>query len=535
MSREATRETAEHRVISQRGREDGASSAGFPRRYRGWGLHCAPMLVHFIAVAGTGMGALAGLFKAAGHTVSGSDVSFYPPMGPALERWGIRLYQGFDPKNLVPRPDLVVVGNVCRPANVEARAARDAGIATTTMAHALADHLLVGTSPLVVGGTHGKTTTSSMCAFLLHEAGRDPGFLIGGLPKNFGQSFRLPRRAQDSAGANVRVGLPMVSSAGTGLRGAPFVVEGDEYDTAFFEKTPKFWHYRPEVAIVTSIEHDHIDIYPDESSYLGAFAGFIERVPERGLVVAAANDPKVVDLVKRARAEVAWFALEGDDTHGCPPHWLAAPATVDASGQTFDLFAGGVAAGRVVTRMPGHHNIRNAVAAIAAVCQGYGVPLAIATSAIARFEGVRRRQDLLFEARGVRVYDDFAHHPTAVDETLRALRARHPQGTLFAIFEPRSATACRSIHQDQYAEAFSAADRVILAPLGRSDIPPPERLDLARLVQRLVESGVQAEEASSVDAIVAMVAASARPGDTVALLSNGAFGGIYDKLREVLS
>lgn len=489
------------------------------------------MRVHFVAVAGTGMGALAGLFKAAGHDVSGSDTAFHAPMGPALERWGVRLLQGFDAAHLDPAPDLVVVGNVCRPSNVEARAALDRGLRVTTMAHALADVMLQGRSPLVVAGTHGKTTTSSMCAWLLHEAGRDPGFLIGGLPKNFDASFRLPANPAPEAPR-----LPLVGDAGVGLRLTPFVVEGDEYDTAFFEKTPKFWHYRPEVAIVTSIEHDHIDIYPDEASYEAAFAGFVERVPERGLIIAAANDRRVVDLIKRSavRAPVAWFALEGDDTHGMPPHWLAAPAAEDSSGQSFDLFAGGVAAGRAALKVPGHHNVRNAIAAIAAASQGFGVPLSTAVAALARFEGVRRRQDLLFEMRGVRVYDDFAHHPTAVDETLRALRGRHPEGTLWAVFEPRSATACRSLHQAEYARAFSAADRVIFAPLGRTDIPESERLDTVRLARELSGEGKRAEAASSVDAIVEAIAKEAASGDTVALLSNGAFGGIYEKLRMAL-
>jgi UDP-N-acetylmuramate: L-alanyl-gamma-D-glutamyl-meso-diaminopimelate ligase len=507
------------------------------------------MRVHFIAVAGTGMGALAGLFKEAGHEVSGSDVAFYPPMGPALERWGIRLMTGFDPAHLDPRPDLCVVGNVCRPWNPEAKAAREVGIPTTTMAHALADHILEGTSPLVVGGTHGKTTTSAIAAFLLDEAGRAPGFLIGGIPKNFDRSFRLPstfsapREGRSSLGArpasralppDPRARLPIAGAHGT--RRPPFVVEGDEYDTAFFEKTPKFWHYRPEVAIVTSIEHDHIDIYPDEASYRAAFRGFVERVPEGGLIVAAAHEPAVAEVVeKAARAEIAWFALEGDDTRGLPPHWLAAPATAGPTGQTFDLYAGGVYAGRVSTKIPGRHNVRNAVAAVAAVVQGYGVPLAEATSALARFDGVRRRQDLLFEARGVRVYDDFAHHPTAVDETLRALRARHPEGALWAVFEPRSATACRAIHQEPYARAFGAASRVLFAPLGRSDIPEAERLDLDRLARELTLAGVPAETTPSVDAIVARIAEGAAPGDTVALLSNGAFGGIYEKLREALA
>jgi UDP-N-acetylmuramate: L-alanyl-gamma-D-glutamyl-meso-diaminopimelate ligase len=493
------------------------------------------MHVHFVAVAGTGMGALAGLFKARGHDVSGSDVAFYPPMGPALERWGIRTMTGFDPAHLDPRPDLVVIGNVCRPWNVEAKAAQEAGIPTTTMAHALADHLLRGTSPLIIGGTHGKTTTSSMCAFLLHEAGRDPGFLIGGLPKNFETSFQLPGGRGAAAGSAHP--LPVMSPEGSPRRRTPFVVEGDEYDTAFFEKTPKFWHYRPEIAVVTSIEHDHIDIYPDEAAYRAAFRGFVDRVPDGGLLVAAANDPAVVDVVlaaARARSkmpELAWFAIEGDDTHGQPPHWLAAPVSADERGQAFDLYAGGVLAGRVALQMPGLHNVRNATAALAAVVQGYGVPLNTAISALSRFEGVRRRQELLFEARGVRVYDDFAHHPTAVEETLRALRARHPDGALWAVFEPRSATACRALHQAPYARAFAEADRVILAPLGRGDIPDAERLDLSRLTREIEAQGKRAEAAPSIDAIVDAIAEGARPGDTVALLSNGAFGGIYDKLR----
>ncbi|HQB43387.1 MAG TPA: Mur ligase family protein, partial [Polyangiaceae bacterium] len=240
---------------------------------------CSPMHVHLIAVAGTGMGALAGLFKELGHDVSGSDVRFDPPMGPALEKWGIRLMQGFDPAHLDPAPDLVVIGNVCRSNNPEARAAIDRGLPYTDMAHGLADLVLEAKTPVVIAGTHGKTTTSSLAAWLLFDAGKDPGMLIGGLPKNFEHSFRIPSRKGP--------GLPLADHP-MPTRRTPFVIEGDEYDTAFFEKTPKFWHYRPEIAVITSIEYDHIDIYPTFEAYLHAFATFVERIPSSGLLVASA-------------------------------------------------------------------------------------------------------------------------------------------------------------------------------------------------------------------------------------------------------
>ncbi len=471
------------------------------------------------------MGALAGLFKAAGHEVTGSDTSFYPPMGPALRAWGIELREGFRPEHLEPAPDLVVIGNVCRANNPEARHAIDSALRYSSMAHALADHLLEGRAPLVVGGTHGKTTTSSMCAHLLAEAGLEPGFLIGGIPKNFGASFRLPGPRK----------LAAFRDGGLDRRRTPFVVEGDEYDTAFFEKTPKFWHYRPEVAIVTSIEHDHVDIYKDEASYLDAFTGFVARVPEHGLLVASAHEPRIVELGRKARCPVAYYSLSTDETHGAPPHWMGAMAPATSSGAAFDLYVGGMLAGRVALRVPGEHNARNAIAAIAAACQGYGVDVKQAMEAIERFEGVARRQDLLYEERGVRVYDDFAHHPTAVRETLAALRSKHPEGALFAVFEPRSATACRALHQADYVSAFDAASRIVFPPLGRPDIPESERLDLERLVRELGERGREAMLLPSVEAIVERLAADARPGDTIALLSNGAFGGIYEKLRSALA
>jgi UDP-N-acetylmuramate: L-alanyl-gamma-D-glutamyl-meso-diaminopimelate ligase len=474
------------------------------------------MHVHFVAVAGTGMGALAGLFKELGHRVTGSDVAFYPPMGPALREWGIELLEGFSPEHLAERPALVVIGNVCRPTNVEARAAIDGGLRVSTMAHALAELVLEGRAPLVVGGTHGKTTTSAMCAHVLSEAGLQPGFLIGGIPANFGVSFRVPG------------GRTLVRGSRPSLRRTPVVVEGDEYDTAFFEKTPKFWHYRPEVGIVTSIEHDHIDIYPDAASYDAAFKGFVERIDASGLCVAAADSSHVVEIARASAAPVAYYALSTDES-AAPPHYCAAPVHGTTA---FDLYVGGSRAGRVQLGVPGVHNMRNALAAIAACCQGYGVDLKRAMEALETFRGVKRRQELLYAIDGVRVFDDFAHHPTAVRETLAALRPSG--GRLWAVFEPRSATACRALHQAEYAKSFGAAAEVLFPPLGRSDIPEAERLDLGRLVADLRDAGIRARACGSVEEIVEILAQETRAGDHVALLSNGAFGGIYGKLEAAL-
>ena len=482
-----------------------------------------PMHVHIVAVAGTGMGSLAGLLKELGHEVSGSDTAFYPPMAPALRDWGVRLYEGFSPDHLDPAPDLVVVGNVCRRDNPEAAAAIDRGLPCTHIAGALQRFAFPGTSPLVVAGTHGKTTTSALAAWLLEAAGRAPGFLVGGLLKNFAHSFR--------AAPTKRLRIPAEAPP----RKTPFVIEGDEYDTAFFEKTAKILHYQAEVAIVTSVEHDHIDIYPTPESYFAAFERFVRELPETGLVVANAASEKVVEIVSReARAEVAWYALEGDAIT-VPPHWLAAPGPADAKGTSFDLFAGGVHCGRLVTPLLGRHNLSNTVAAIGAVAQGYGVKIGELGRALAGFGGVRRRQDLLGEPRGIAVYDDFAHHPTAVRETLAALRQRHPAGALFAVFEPRSATACRNLHQAEYPTAFESASEVILAPLGRSGLPEDERLNLDQLVRELRARGRDAAAFTSIDAIVAHLAGRAVPGDAIALLSNGAFGGIHGKVLDALA
>jgi UDP-N-acetylmuramate: L-alanyl-gamma-D-glutamyl-meso-diaminopimelate ligase len=475
------------------------------------------MRIHIIGVAGSGMGSLAGLLMELGHEVSGSDVRFDPPMGPALERWGVRCLEGFDPAHLDPAPDLVVVGNVCRSNNPEARAAIDGGLDVTHLPGALQRLVFPGTCSVVIAGTHGKTTTTSLTAWLLDAAGLRPGYLIGGIPFGFERSYRAPQSRA----------LPLATTAG---RRGPFVIEGDEYDTAFFEKTAKFLHYRGELAVVTSIEHDHIDIYPDYASYVAAFEAFIASIPEHGLVIANGGDAEVVSVVQRAaKAPISWFGLEGETTT-VPIHWLGAIAHTDDELTHFDLYAGGMACGRFETRLSGRHNVRNALAALAVAAQGFGVGLDVLGHPLAQFAGIRRRQELVGERGGVLLYDDFAHHPTAVRETLDGLSARHAGRRVIAVFEPRSATACRNLHQDVYPGAFESADEVVLAPLGRSGLPVDERLDISRLAAALDVAGRPAAEFESTERIVEHLVRTARGGDVIVMLSNGAFDGLKGRL-----
>jgi UDP-N-acetylmuramate: L-alanyl-gamma-D-glutamyl-meso-diaminopimelate ligase len=484
------------------------------------------MRVHLVGVAGTGMGQLALLLRDAGHDVSGSDASFDPPMGPALAAAGIRCLQDFDAAHIEAGIELVVVGNAIRKENAEAMRAEELGLTRASMSSTLREQFLTGRRPLVVCGTHGKTTTSSMCAWILHEAGLEPGFFIGGLPKNFPSGAAIGSTKRKLVGASAKP--------------APFVVEGDEYDAVYWNKKPKFFDYvgvsPDDVVMITSIEQDHIDIYPSAGIYEAQFEELAALVPGDGVLVCDARDARTRRIVaKHAVSKTVFYGLEGDDTGSITPTWqgaLVAPDPVTGA-QPFDLYAGGSFCGRFALEVPGAHNVRNAVGAIAVCAEGFGVGVTAARTALASFRGVRRRQDLLGSPRGVAVYDDFAHHPTAVDETLRALRARHPTGKLWAIFEPRSATACRALHQEDYVAAFGVADRVLFAPLGRTNIPEVERLDLTRLAHAIGDE--KATAAMGVDAILEAVVAGAKPGDTVALLSNGAFGGIHARLLTALA
>jgi UDP-N-acetylmuramate: L-alanyl-gamma-D-glutamyl-meso-diaminopimelate ligase len=477
------------------------------------------------------MGALAMLFREQGATVSGSDMAFDPPMGPALRDAGITLREGYDASHIEPGMDLVVVGNAIRRDNPEAVQAEALGLRRASMSRTLREQFLATRRPLVVTGTHGKTTTSSMCAFILSKAELEPGYFIGGIPKNLPSGAAIGgqrRKLATSSGAVV---------PRPGQR-PPFVVEGDEYDAVFWDKKPKFLDYvgvgNDDVVLLTSIEHDHVDIYATKEAYEAEFVKLLKVHPEGGLLVCDARDAVSRALVaEHCRSNVVYYALDGDDTGSVTPTWTAAmvPPT-DTGMQPFDVFIGGMSCGRFELRVPGAHNVRNALGAMAAAAEGFGVAVSTARTAMAQFDGVKRRQDLVGSPDGVFLYDDFAHHPTAVDETLRALRSKHRGGKLFAVFEPRSATACRSVHQAQYVTAFGAADRVIFAPLGRSNIPEAERLDTSKLASDI---GDKAKAAGSVDEIIEMLVADTQPGDVVALLSNGAFGGIYGKLTTRLS
>ena len=459
------------------------------------------MRVHLIGVAGTGMSALAALLVEAGHQVSGSDTAFDPPVGPYLEELGIECLEGWKSSNLDANLDLVVVGNVCRPDNPEAQAAMTRGLQTVSMPGALAEQVLSRRRPLVVAGTHGKTTTSTLLAYLLQRVGTDAGFFIGGIPLNFERSSRL------------------------GSEGAPFVIEGDEYDSAFFEKVPKFWSYRPSAAILTSIEYDHIDIFPDADAYVDAFRRFVELLPSDGWLFAWAGDPLVREVASSAPCKVRFYALDGDDCGDVQPMWLG----MRAPGGTMDLFGSGSLCGRAQLPLLGRHNARNTVAALAMASEAAGAPLDRLIAALPGFHGTKRRQELVGVTNGVHVYDDFAHHPTAVKETLDGFRER-VSGRLIAVFEPRSATASRRLHQDAYPDAFASADACILAPVGRSEVSAEEKLDTEAIARAIRSRGGQARACATVEAAVEAAVSEARDGDTIVVMSNGRFEDAPDRI-----
>ena len=462
------------------------------------------MKIHLAGICGTAMASLAGLLRAQAHEITGSDQDVYPPMSTQLEALGIPVRSPYAEANVPEDAGLVVIGNALSRGNPEVEAVLDRRQPYTSLPALMAEEFLRPRRSLVVAGTHGKTTTSSLLAFLLDRAGLDPSFLIGGVPVDFALSYRL----------------------GTGDR---FVIEGDEYDSAFFDKRPKFVHYLPTTAVIGNVEFDHADIYPDLAAVQLAFFRLLQVIPGKGLLVAGTESPALREILPRARCRVETFGLHAE------ADWRAVDVSSGPDGARFRLLRRGRDEGEFSLSMGGEHNVRNALAALAVAAEE-GVGPAAARDALAAFRGVKRRLERRGEARGVTVYDDFAHHPTAVAATLAALRALGGTGRLVAVFEPRSYTSRTRVFQEDFARVFAAAEMVYVAAAHLpGKVPGAQRLSEADLVAAIGRQGGQAVFLPTVEAIVGALVAELRPGDRVAILSNGGFGGIHDKLLRALA
>jgi len=460
--------------------------------------------VHLIGICGTAMATLAAMLRARGFDVRGSDQHVYPPMSDFLRGEGITLQQGYDAAHISSEIDLVVVGNAISRGNPELEEVLDRKIRFCSLPEAIRDHFLWGSRSIVVAGTHGKTTTTSLVGWTLAAGGLDPSVLVGGISGNFNSSYRL--------GA-----------------GRAFVIEGDEYDSAFFDKTAKFLKYLPDVAIVGNLEYDHADIYADMDALRLAFRRFVNLVPRRGLLLIGADSPEAMALAAGARSNVETFGLADGAT------WQAHTIEPTPEGMRFSVRRRGEPYGQIELPLFGTFNIRNALAAIA-VADAEGLSPSSVAGALRAFKGVKRRLQLRGTAAGVAVYDDFAHHPTAIAETLRGVRSAFPGRRIWAVFEPRSATSCRRIFQEDFAKAFAAepVHRVVLAAVFRANLPDAERLSADRLVEDLRTQGVNASHIPAVDDIVAEIAREAETGDIVVGMSNGGFDDFHNKLLAAL-
>jgi UDP-N-acetylmuramate: L-alanyl-gamma-D-glutamyl-meso-diaminopimelate ligase len=454
------------------------------------------------------MASLAGMLQARGHCVTGSDAAAYPPMSDVLAELGIPLMQPYAEANLEPRPDLVIVGNAISRGNVELEYVLDTRIPFTSMAAVLHDEFLAGRESLVIAGTHGKTTTTSMLAWIYEVASRTraefaPSFLIGGVAENFGTSFMVRETR-------------------------PFILEGDEYDTAFFDKGPKFLHYFPDAAILTHVEFDHADIYPDLAAVKTAFNRLVNLIPRRGRVVAFDGSENVSECVGKAFCAVERYGF------GLDSHWRVKDMRHEGGVTHWTLLRAGEVFAELRLPMAGEHNALNATAA-AALAAGQGVPVAAIVDALATFKSVKRRLEVRAEVNGVTIIDDFAHHPTAIRETLRALRTAYPGRRLWAVLEPRSNTLRRNVFEEALVESLALADRSVLAAVFKSEaIPMAERLHPENVAMALRARGFESAVYADADAIVAAIVPELKAGDVVAILSNGGFGGIYEKLPQAL-
>jgi len=459
--------------------------------------------IHLIAACGTGMAALAAALKELGFDVGGSDRNVYPPMSTFLAEKGIPVHNGFRPENLTPPPDLVVVGNAVSRDNPEVQQMIAAGLNFCSMPQAVNHFLLADRRAIVVTGTHGKTTTAALMSWMLHTAGLDPGFFIGGILRDFDSNYRLGS-------------------------GSLMVFEGDEYDTAFFDKGPKFLHYRPAIAVLTSIEFDHADIFRDLDHIRSAFDAFLEKIPPQSLLLAFDGDRNVAGLISGRP-----FRIQTCGRHD-GAFWQLADIAIDPPWTRFRVASQGRPYATFRTRMMGEHNLKNALAVIAAA-HDRGVPLPAVQKALETFGGVRRRQEIRGVKRGVTVIDDFAHHPTAVRETLRAVKPFAAPGRLIAVFEPRTNTSMRAIFQDVYPGAFDAADLVcVRQPPLLKKIPSDQRFSSAQLVEDLKKRGKEADYFTDTDGIIAFLSKEAVAGDVILIMSNGGFDNIHTRLLDRL-
>jgi UDP-N-acetylmuramate: L-alanyl-gamma-D-glutamyl-meso-diaminopimelate ligase len=449
------------------------------------------------------MASLAGMLKQRGFRVTGSDRAAYPPMSVFLEELGVLVAQPFDRGNLNPRPDLVIVGNAISRGNPELEFVLDERIPLCSLPQILHDEFLRGKEVLVVAGTHGKTTTTSMLSWIFHCAGLKSSFLIGGIAENFGSSFALGE-------------------------GRHFILEGDEYDTAFFDKGPKFLHYFPDAVILTSVEFDHADIYKDLDAVETAFKRLVNLVPQRGRIVAFDSGASVERCISRAFCTVERYGS------GPKSDWQVSNLRLEATRTSWSVLHQGEPWADFEFALGGEYNVWNATAA-AALAAGYGISKEQIRGALKSFKSVKRRLEVKAQVNGITIIDDFAHHPTAIAGTLTALRSRYPGGRVWAILEPRSNTLRRNVLQNDLAKSLALADEVVVAGVFKSEvIPAAERLDLVALATQIQKHGRRARVIADVDSIVQMVAPEMRSGDVVAILSNGGFGGIYEKLPQRL-
>lgn len=455
------------------------------------------MHVHILGVCGTFMGGIAAIAREAGHRVTGSDRNVYPPMSTQLQSLGIELIEGYEPAQLEPSPDAVLVGNVMTRGQPVIESLLDRGLPYSSGPEWLAREVLHDRWVLAVAGTHGKTTTSSMLAWILDRAGLAPGFLIGGVPADFGTSARLGG-------------------------GSFFVIEADEYDTAFFDKRAKFVHYHPRTAILNNLEYDHADIYPDVAAIQRQFHHLVRTIPGSGRIIWNAGDARLQETL----AMGCWTPREGFSRHAVPQaQWTARPANAAGDYASFEVLENGQPRGTVHWNLIGAHNMENALAAIAAARHA-GVRIESALDALNAFQGVARRMQLRGEAQGVRVYDDFAHHPTAIATTVDGLRRKVGSARIVAVFEPRSNTMRMGVHRDLLAGAFAGADEVWLYT------PRDLGWDVKPVLAAL---GGRARGRDDVDALAKDLARSLRSGDHVLVMSNGGFGGLHGKLLAQLA